>query len=250
MTPCMQEISRWIRGKRNMNRRQLLQAAPSVAGIAIAGKYILSPTTASAAVQFPAPTLNLSIANAAIDSQAIIIADTYNNGIPPTNDWDHAASAANAFADNLDSIGFDATYKTLTSEFTAMQLLSQTYNLNSLLQTVQIYQPSYTMSDLQRFFKLPSLSNMESMLASAQQNGIVSAIRQRAHVYSMPPARLNPALDCTVFDWVIFFGGVAFLTIAAASGVGAIAEGLAWSAIATWGGASVTVAGIIEHVAC
>jgi hypothetical protein len=187
-----------------------------------------------------------------------------NTVITAASDWqanNHDALLASYYA-NIQSYDCKSSY----------------LNQAQILANVQATYPQVTLAQLQAAWAITdgmATSDVNTTIQSIRQGGMVpyfTTAMQQAARYAAAASGTTSSVKGPSPDWllppppkgggggvractetsmfIVDSLGLAFLIIGIMTGVGAIGEGLAWGAIALWGGGSTTVMNVGQHVFC
>ncbi len=164
-------------------------------GTAVAASFAVSQFTPRK-VSAQSLGLNQNILNASYASHVTASADVYGETATGA-DWMNMSNAATAVYNNMIQTGFDANFKSAISNITISQINPSNLNQSQLLESIQVYQPSFQASDLGLLMSLvpTDQTSLSSALTSLQTNGLSSTVQSAASRFSRIAVLVNDAAN-------------------------------------------------------
>jgi hypothetical protein len=140
--------------------------------------------------------LNTNILAAASASHITAIANVYA-GTATGADWTNMSSAAAAIYNNMQTTSFDTTLKSAISGISPSQLSVDDLDKTSIVESVQVYQPAFQLSDLNQLISLipTDQSSLATALTTLKTNGLSPTVQLAAAKYGLIAAKVNAALN-------------------------------------------------------
>ncbi len=199
------------------------------------------------------------------------------------SDWNAYRNTLITIANDWQTNNYDSQLQNHYAALTPSNCKSSNLDQNQILTDVQATTPSVTLANLQHGWAVYDgldASSVQSFISTLQSQGMIpyftSAMQQAAKYAALasaqnaartiaeyeqqhveepnmrppPPPTGGGGGKCNASSFAVDALGLAFLTIGIMSGIGAISEGAAWGAIATWGGGATTVYGTANRWLC
>jgi hypothetical protein len=244
-------------------------------------------TSASSSVALAA-TVGISTRKAKAQSTNPLYGTAYTVGNVTTGNTQVSATTSsanwNAYRNTIINVASDwqtNNHDTLLASYYAnlqsYDCKSSYLNQAQILSDIQVTYPTVTLAQLQAAWAITdgmATSDVNEVLGAIRTGGMIqyftSAMQQAAR-YSEAASGITPsAIKVVSPDWMLppppppHKGGgcsdeaafavdslaLAFMVIGIMTGIGAIGEGLAWGAIAMWGGGGSVVMNVGQHVFC
>lgn len=198
-----------------------------------------------------------------------------------SSDWNALRNSLSMIRDHWQANNYDGQLQGYYSNLNPSILKSSNLDQGQILQNIQATNPDVTLGMLQGFwapYDNMDPSDVQSVIDSVRNYGLLPQINSAidyAQIFGQqadavaPPApdgqetqmwirALPPPPSeggggdgyCANASFAVDAIGLAFLTIGIMTGVGAIAEGAAWAAIAMWGGGTATAYGVANRWLC
>jgi hypothetical protein len=159
------------------NRRSFLKNST----IALAGGFALSqdklPRASAQTV-----SLNTNILAAASASHITAAANVYA-GTETGVEWKNMSNAATSVYKNMQLTSFDTTLKSAISGVSSSQLSINDLDSASIVESIQVYQPDFQLSDLNKLLSLipTDQTSLATALTKLQTNGLSSTVYAAAY---------------------------------------------------------------------
>jgi hypothetical protein len=251
-----------------MNRRAFLTSASS--SVALAATVGISNRKAKAQSTNPIYSTAYAVAN-------VTTGNTQVSPATSTANWNAYRNTIINVANDWQANNYDAPLASYYANIQSYDCQSSYLNQAQILADIQVTYPSVTLAQLQASWAITdgmATSDVNMVLEAIRTGGMVqyftSAMQQAARYSeaasgitssvargvspewklppSPPPTKGGGCSEESTF--IIDSIGLAFLIIGIMTGVGAIAEGAAWGLIAAFGGGSVTVMNVGQHILC
>lgn len=240
-----------------MNRRLFLTGA----GVSTA--YVASRGFSGRKAYAQSGGLDPNITNAASTNSTITTANCWN-GVFSGDDWRNLTGIHALMRQDVQNKGLDSAFVDAIGQ--VENLDPSVIDLQQLTSNIQVYQPSFQLSDMVNYFNMipkdpTSLSNAMNGLRQGGLSGHLSGIisqcrvmagyadtianggggqqmqaRQRPLFFGAPPPQPKTNYNCQTDGALSFFFGTAMIVIAIMAGPAGVLAFAFWEGIALWGG--------------